>query len=516
MFMSTKSVVAAVLLIALGIVFGVTLVSSFKGVEFSFAGQDVKLGSQAKSPAPNPSLQALNDAYHAIAKDVTPTVVYIVVKSQPRKEQSSQSPFFHFFGPDFQTPRQQPELGAGSGVILTADGYILTNNHVVDGATSDGIEVTLWDNRVFKKAKLIGTDKFTDLAVIKVDAQDLPIPRLGNSDDVEVGHVVFAFGNPLALTSTMTQGIVSALGRNLGIIQEGVTASGNLGIEDFIQTDAAVNPGNSGGALVDIHGDVIGINAAIATTNARFQGYSFAIPINLAKKVATDIIRFGKVRRGYIGVSIQTVDATMAKASGLSKPMGVFVGQVNAGSAGEAAGVKERDIILSVDGKEVNTSNQLQTIIASKNPGESVTLKIFRGGKTIEKKVILKPRDEAEEAVASNDQRDDGDEPTPTSSNSTLELDNLGMTVKNLDAKAKKDYAVESGIMITSVEPLGEAGRRFLRASDVIVSVGDQAVSSVAQFEKIIKAKRGGDALLMRVKGADKSMRFVAIEVPAK
>jgi serine protease Do len=196
--------------------------------------------------------------------------------------------------------------------------------------------------------------------------------------------------------------------------------------------------------------------------------------------------------------------------------MGVFVGGVNPGSAGEAAGVKERDVILSVDGKDVNTSNQLQTIIASKNPGESVTLKIFRGGKTIEKRVILKPRDEAEEAVAANDQKDETDDPAPTGSNATLEFDNLGMTVKNLDAKTKKDYAVESGILIASVEPLGEASRRFLRASDVIVSVGDQALTSVTQFEKIIKAKKGGDALLMRVKGADKSMRFVAIEVPSK
>jgi serine protease Do len=514
--MSTKSVVVAVLLIALGIVFGVTLVSSFKGVEFSFAGQEVKLGAQSKSATASPALQALNEAYHSIAKDVTPTVVYIVVKSQPRADRNNQTPFFHFFGPDLQTPRPQPEMGAGSGVILTADGYILTNNHVVEGATSDGIEVTLWDNRVFKKAKLVGTDKYTDLAVIKVDAQELPVPHLGNSDNVEVGHVVFAFGNPLALTSTMTQGIVSALGRQLDIIREGLGSGGNLGIEDFIQTDAAVNPGNSGGALVDINGDVIGINAAIATTNARYQGYSFAIPMNLAKKVALDLIRFGKVRRGYIGVSIQTVDATMAKANGLSKPMGVFVQQVTSGSAGEAAGVKEGDIILTVDGKEVNTSNQLQTVIASKYPGESVMLKIFRGGKNIEKKVVLKPRDEAEAAIASNDQKEETDEPAATSAKATLDVEGLGMTVKNLDAKSKKDYGVESGIMVESVDPFSEANRRQLRATDVIVSVGDQPVTSISQFEKLIKTKKTGDALLMRVKGADKSMRFVAIEVPAK
>lgn len=512
--MSTKSVVAAVLLIAVGIVFGVTLVSSFKGVDFTFAGQDVKLGAQARSSNPHPSLQSLNEAYHAIAKDVTPTVVFITVTSKPRTDRGSQNPFFHFFGPDLrlETPKPIPEVGVGSGVILTPEGYILTNNHVVEGARSDGIEVRLWDNRVYQKAKLIGTDKYTDLAVIKVDAQDLPVPRLGNSDNVEVGHMVFAFGNPLGLTSTMTQGIVSALGRQLRIIEDGSP----LGIEDFIQTDAAVNPGNSGGALVDINGDVVGINAAIATTNARYQGYSFAIPINMAKKVATDIIKFGKVRRGYIGVTITTVDATMAKANGLSKPAGVFVQQVNSGSAGEAAGVKAGDIILSVDGKEVNTSNQLQTIVASKYPGDIVTLKIFRDGKMIEKKVTLKSREEAEQTVASNQPKEDTDEPTGTSSKSTLELESLGMTVSNLDAKTKKDYGVESGILVESVEPMSEAYNRFVQPADVIVSVGDQAVTSVSQFDKLLKGKKPGDAVLMRVKGKDKSTRFVAIEVPSK
>ncbi|MCX6135540.1 MAG: Do family serine endopeptidase [Ignavibacteriales bacterium] len=510
--MSMKSVVAAVLLIALGIVFGVTLVSSFKGVDFTFAGQDVKLGAQSKQSTPHPTLQSLNEAYHGIAKEVTPTVVYIVVTSKPKNGRSSQNPFFHFFGPDMQTPRQQPEVGAGSGVILTQDGYILTNNHVVESANSDGIEVTLWDNRVFKKAKLIGTDKYTDLAVIKVDVQDLPVPHLGNSDNVEVGHTVFAFGNPLGLTSTMTQGIVSALGRQLRIIEDGSP----LGIEDFIQTDAAVNPGNSGGALVDVKGEVVGINSAIATTNARYQGYSFAIPINLAKKVATDLIKYGKVRRGYIGVSIQSVDATLAKANGLSKPSGVFVQTVNPGSAGAEAGLKEGDIILSVDGKEVNTSNQLQTIVASHYPGENVTLKVYRNGKSFEKKVTLKSRDEAEEEVAARNPKDESEEPTDAGSKGTLELENLGMTVRNLDSKVKKEYGVENGVLVENVEPMSESNKRGLAASDVIVSVGDQNISSVAQFDKVLKGKKAGDAVLMRVKGKDKSMRFVAIEVPGK
>jgi serine protease Do len=317
----------------------------------------------------------------------------------------------------------------------------------------------------------------------------------------------------------MTQGIISATGRGqLGIIGSEMANQQEAGysIENFIQTDAAVNPGNSGGPLVDIHGEVIGINTAIATTNARYQGYSFAIPINLAKKVATDIIKFGTVRRGYIGVLIQTVDATMAKANGLDKPAGVFVQQVNAGSAGEAGGVKAGDIILSVDGKEVNTSNQLQTIIASKYPGESVTLKILRGGKAIEKKVVLKARDEDEEIVAARDGGEQPGAPKESSASTRLELEDLGMTVRNLDSKTKKEYDVDGGVLVESVEPLSEAQKRLLAANDVIVSVGDQPVSSVSEFSRALKQKKPGDAVLMRVKGRDKSMRFVAIEIPKK
>jgi serine protease Do len=192
------------------------------------------------------------------------------------------------------------------------------------------------------------------------------------------------------------------------------------------------------------------------------------------------------------------------------------VQSVTAGSAGEAAGVKEEDIIMSVDGKDVNTNNQLQTIIASKYPGETVTLKIHRDGKTIEKKVVLKSRDEAEQAVAANEQRDDSDEATDVSSKNSLELENLGMTVRNLDAKAKKQYGVESGVLVESVDQLSEAEKRGIRATDVIVSVGDQKISTVSQFNKLLKAKKEGEAVLMRVRGSDKSTRFVAIEMPGK
>lgn len=512
--MSTKSVVAAVMLIALGIVFGVTMVSSFKGVDVSFAREDVKLGAQASQSKANPTLKALNDAFHSIAKDVTPSVVYIQVTTKPKsnskEDQNNGQFFFRFFGPDFKAPDQGPEVGAGSGVVLTPDGYILTNNHVVENADPEKIEVVMSDTRRYKATKVVGMDKYTDIAVIKIDADNLPVPRLGNSDDVEVGHIVFAFGNPLGLKSTMTQGIVSATGRgDLRIIND----TKGYGIENFIQTDAAVNPGNSGGALVDISGDVIGINTAIATTNQRFQGYSFAIPINLARKVAGDIIRYGKALRGYLGVNIDEVDATMAKANGLSKPKGVLIQDVQDG-AGKDAGLKAGDIVLSVDGKEVNSRNQLQTAVASKHPGDVVTLRLLRERKEMEKKVTLRARDEAETVISAKDKKDEESSLKEKAASKKITLEKIGLTIRNIDAEIKKEYAVDNGVFVEEVDPFGEAGQRAVQARDVILSAGDTPIKSAAQFEELIKSKKPGDAVLLRVKKSNKASQFVAIEIP--
>jgi serine protease Do len=508
--MSTKSVLTAVLLIALGIVFGVTLVSSYKGVGVSFAGEDVKLGAQSTKVRSNPALKALNEAYQAIAKEVTPTVVFIQVAARPKRDSQDEGQrfFFRFFGPDFRFPEPPPQQGAGSGIILTPDGYILTNNHVVENADPDNIEVVLWDTRRYKAKKIVGSDKHTDLAVIKIDAENLPVPKLGNSDEVEVGHIVFAFGNPLGLTSTMTQGIVSATGRNIGIIND------QYGIENFIQTDAAVNPGNSGGALVDIEGQVVGVNTAIATTNQRYQGYSFAIPINLAKKVAGDIIKYGKVLRGYLGVQIQPVDATMAKANGLEKPQGVLISEVLKDGAGAQAGLKAGDIILSVDGKEVNAPNQLQTEIAKRHPGDVVTIKLIRDKKIIEKKVTLRARDEDEKVVAARDNNSKEATPKETTAPKKITLEKLGITVRNIDAEIKKQYEVEHGVYVEEVVPFSEAAQRAVQPRDVILSVGGTPVNSVVEFEHIVKSKKPGDALLLRVKKANKSTLFIALEIP--
>lgn len=509
--MSTRSILVAIFLISLGIIFGVILVSNFKGGGLSFAREDVKLGVDQSPVKTNSTLQALNEAYHEIAKAVNPSVVYVQVEMSSKSGGSGDADefFFRFFGPDFKfdTPKRAPEVGAGSGVIISSNGYILTNNHVVGNAKDGGIKVQLSDTREFK-AKLIGTDKYTDLAVIKIDASDLQVASFGNSDDVEVGHTVFAFGAPLGLKSTMTHGIVSALGRNIGIIRD------EYGIENFIQTDAPVNPGNSGGPLIDINGRVVGINTAIATTNARYQGHSFAIPINLAKRVASDIIKYGKFRRGFLGIQIKLVDAVTAKAAGLDKPKGVWVESVNKESPADKAGIQYGDIILTVDGKEVNTPQALQTTIASKHPGTTVLLQVWRDKKAIEKKVTLGARDEDSGTITESSDSEKGKTETEAEAEKVVEMKELGITVAPLDSKMKKKYEVDKGVLVKEVAPLSPAQERGLRKGDVIIEVGDQSLSTPSQFEKSIKKLKPGDAVMFRVKGEDKKMRLVPVEIP--
>ncbi|MGC8652571.1 MAG: S1C family serine protease [Candidatus Kryptoniota bacterium] len=369
--MHKKSFIGAALLIVTGAVFGALLVMSFNKTEpgFGFTGEKVKLGGPAPITKVSADLLKMQDGFIAVAEAVTPTVVSVTVTSTPKTKDFQGLPFWHDF--QFKLPEPKPEKGSGSGVIVTSNGYIITNNHVVEGADKNGIKVRLLDKREFI-GKLVGTDPTTDVAVIKIDANDLPVAALGNSDSVKVGQWVLAIGNPLNLSSTVTSGIVSAQGRDLDI------TSGLWGIRNFIQTDAAINPGNSGGALVNLKGEVIGINSAIATQTGFFQGYGFAIPINLVKKTAEDIIAYGRVRRPMLGVQLKPgLDETDARALGLSKPEGVLIQEVLKDSPAQSAGLKPGDLILAVDGKEVNASNELQTLIAEHRPGDVVSLKIY-------------------------------------------------------------------------------------------------------------------------------------------
>jgi len=301
---------------------------------------------------------------------------------QRQREQRYTDPFEYFFGRSFDM-QPQPRSGTGSGVIYTSDGYILTNNHVVEFA--DEFEVTLHDNREFK-ARLIGRDENTDMAVIKIDAKELPAIEIGNSDDVRVGEWALAVGNPFDLTSTVTAGIISAKGRDINIIK------GGKAIESFIQTDAAVNPGNSGGALVDVNGRLIGINSAIATPTGVFAGYSFAIPVNLVKRIADDLIKYGEFRRPYLGVDIAPMDSYLAGKLGVDYTQGVAVMKVYPdGSAGKS-GIKPKDIVTKINGKNVTNTSELIELVSRSKVGESVTLTVVRSGKEEEIPVRLQSR----------------------------------------------------------------------------------------------------------------------------
>ncbi len=508
--MSNKSIFKAVLLVFLGIVFGVVLVSNFRGVVAPGLADegDVKIGVPSRLMQGGVDNRSLNRAFVDVNKAVTPTVVSINVVTKPDEKSGGMNEFFHFFGPDFGERGERPMQGSGSGVIINPGGYILTNNHVVGDAQEDQVTVILNDSRRLK-AKVIGTDPSTDLAVIKVEAKDLPTASLGNSDELEVGEWVVAIGNPLGLTSTVTAGIVSAIGRSqIGVIRD----SGGYGIENFIQTDAAINPGNSGGPLVDLNGNVIGINTAIATTNARYQGYGFAIPVNLAKTVVGDLIKYGEVRRGFIGVRIGGVDDVTAKSIGLDGARGVLIQSLEPGGAGEEAGLIAGDVILSVDGKKVNAANELQSLIARKHPGDGVLLEVFRNRKVVEKRVTLKARNTVVRTARNND--DDPDrEKEREKKPATLSLKKLGMELTELSKAQKKDLDIDDGVMVSGVGRFSEAFDRGLREGDVIIEADQKPIASVADMQKILDAHTSGDAILLRVK-RNSGLAFAAIEIP--
>jgi len=315
------------------------------------------------------------------AAEATPSVVHIRSAGTSRRSQDRPSERYRFF-PDnfFWNPQRE---GSGSGVIYSPDGYIITNNHVIEFA--DEIEVRLSDNRIFE-AEVVGKDPTTDLAVIKIEATDLPALQIANSDAVQVGEWVLAVGNPFELNSTVTAGIVSAKGRNIELIE------GKYAIESFIQTDAVVNPGNSGGALVDVNGHLLGINTAIATRTGAFQGYAFAIPINLATRIVDDIIKFGQYQRAYLGVSVMDLDSELAEEVGVDISQGVYIDEVADGGSAQYAGLLPKDIIIEVDGRKVTNGAELQEIIGRARAGDTLNIKINRQGKIKNVSVRLKSK----------------------------------------------------------------------------------------------------------------------------
>ncbi|WP_242926726.1 Do family serine endopeptidase [Pontibacter vulgaris] len=321
----------------------------------------------------------------------TPAVVHVMteysVRSSDQYGSSPMDPFLReFFGDGFgeRAPRG-PQMGSGSGVIIASNGYIVTNNHVIDRA--DKIEVVLDDKRKFE-ATLVGTDPTTDLALLKINADKLPAVRYGNSDDLQVGEWVLAVGNPMNLTSTVTAGIVSAKGRNINILRTNATK--DLSVESFIQTDAAVNPGNSGGALVNLNGDLVGINTAIASQTGTFAGYSFAVPSSIVSKVIDDLLKYGEVQRALLGATIQEIDASFAKDKGITTLNGVYIAGVEEKSGAKEAGLQAGDIITAINGVAVNKSSQLLEQVARYRPGDKVKVSYLRNNKEKSANVVLK------------------------------------------------------------------------------------------------------------------------------
>lgn len=493
--MRSKRLVGAFALIFVGIIFGALLVSGFGLVRPGFA--DINLGASNPPVNLDADANSFSKAFIEVAEKVTPTIVRIGVVSE-----RSEDPHSDFFFPFKDMPQEQ--RGSGSGIIISEDGYIVTNNHVVENSSK--VTVGLVDKRTFE-AKVVGRDPLTDLAVIKIDAKNLPVAFLGNSDDLKVGQWVMAIGNPLSLASTVTAGIVSSLGRgSLHLIND------PYGVESFIQTDAAINPGNSGGALVDLSGAVIGVNSAIAASRTgTYIGYGFAIPVNLAKSVAKDLIANGKVSRGYIGVNIGEVDDAMAKSVGLDRPRGIIVQGMVEGGAAAKADIKEGDIILKVDGRDVNAPNELQSYIAGKSAGSSVKLTIFRDGKEFDRNVTLKARDNdaKTEPIVDRDSDNDKEE----TSAATASFEKIGLSVKNLTSKDKKDYNIESGVVITDVKAFSRAEDYNLQKGLLIVEADKKKVKSVSDLKSVLEAKKG-NAVLLKIQDAKGNSRFVGIEVP--
>jgi Do/DeqQ family serine protease len=363
----------------------------------------------------------------------------------------------------------QYRQSTGSGVLISADGYIATNYHVVDDA--DELEVRLDDNRRLK-AELIGVDPDTDLALIKVKTTDLAYVEFGNSDDVEIGEWVLAVGNPFDLNNTVTAGIISAKARNINLL---TNSENRYGIESFLQTDAVVNRGNSGGALVNLNGDLIGINTAIATTTGTFSGYSFAVPSILVKKVMDDLLEFGEVRRGLLGVTIR--DADGQETEELS---GVRIMGISPGGAADIAGLKEEDVIVGVDGVEVKTTSQLQELIARRRPGDNVAIGFKRNGAVNNTKLILQKR---ELLVPVN-----GEEPEILIEETPITYEISGATFKSLSQQLKRTLRLTDGVQVDKVED-GAWKNSGLKEGFIITKVGEEEIKNIEQFQKIIDAK---------------------------
>lgn len=432
-------------------------------------------------------------SFAPIVKQVAPSVVQVNVSSTAKGVQMDlpfNDPFFRrFFGDQLQRRGRAPtRVGQGSGVIVTKEGYILTNNHVVDGA--DEVTVVLHDRREFT-AKVVGKDPKTDIAVLKIDADDLSYLPLGNSDKIEVGDIVLAIGNPFGIGQTVTMGIVSATGR------------GNMGIdyEDFIQTDAAINPGNSGGALVDAYGRLIGINTAILSRSGGYQGIGFAVPVNLARSVMESLIQEGRVVRGYVGISIQDLTPALAEQFNVKTTSGALVGEVKRNAPADKAGIEPGDVVVEWNGARVRDSRDLKLKVAQTRPGSKATIKVLRDGKP--KTLTIVPRELPGSDLASNT-TERGDE-----AGDALE----GVIVGDIDTAARSQLGLPRdirGALVTNVDVDSPAFRAGLREGDVILEINRRPVKNASEAIELSE-KITSDKVLLRV-WSNGGTRYIAVD----
>ncbi len=416
-----------------------------------------------------------------VAEKVTQAVVHIrsTTEGTSRNRQESVDPFQFFFGPD---PRQRgPSQSSGSGVIINADGYIVTNNHVVQGA--DVVDVTLFDNRSFK-ADVIGTDPDTDLALVKINEKNLPFLSFVNSDKAKVGEWVLAVGNPFNLNSTVTAGIISAKGRNINIINSGnPSTAGTTAIESFIQTDAAINPGNSGGALVNLDGALLGINTAIASPTGAYAGYGFAVPSNIVSKIVEDLLTFGTVQRGWLGIQVGSVNSDLAREEDLTVNEGAFVsgfGDMDEKSAAKQAGILRGDVIVKLDETPIKSSSALIEYIGRKRPGDKVSVTVNRHGKEKVISVVLKNREGSVNSV----KREDKDAVAA-----------LGLELEDVDAKVLKRMEITHGVRVKSLGNGKVARYTDMREGYIITAIDNKPVKSAKEVNEAIQAKKPGDLI---------------------
>jgi serine protease Do len=507
MFKRNKRSLLIAAMLIFGFCGGLIVASHLEMAPPSLAQDKTKPATNVSAAQGRLILQQFSAAFEEAAAKVNAAVVPIFSEQvvEERGPFSMPNDQFHdFFGDEFfrrffGSPRDGEERqrvrGLGSGVIMSKDGYILTNNHVVREA--DKVTVMLGENKKYT-AKIIGTDPATDLAVIKIDATNLPAAALGNSDEVRIGQWVIAVGNPFELLHTVTAGIISAKGRS--------TAGLNLAYQDFIQTDASINPGNSGGALADLDGNVIGINTAISTPSGGSVGIGFAIPINMAKQVMDELVSQGKVTRGYLALMPQDIDENIAKAWKLKSTEGALVGDVTANGPADKAGIRRGDVITSFNGKKIQNSAQLRQTVAQADPGTTAKITLVRDGREMPLSVVLGER--PKDLGSRSDQEEEAPEETTG--------EKLGLSVQTLTADVARQlgYRNEEGVVVsgvTSGSPAAEAG---LRRGDLIKEVNRSEVTTAQEFKRLVARVPSGDSVVLLVNRRGQNTFYAAIQIP--